>query len=67
MNCGGVGTTFKVNIWVAVPDAFDAVIVTLELPTDAASPVIMPVLVSRPNSEGRLVALKLVGLFVAEI
>ena len=61
------GLIVKVSVFVSVPPAFVAVIVTEYIPAAVGVPEISPVVVSTVKPEGSPVAPKLVGLLVALI
>ena len=61
------GLIVKVNVWLPVPPALVALVVTVYVPAVVGVPEINPVLVLTLKPAGSPVALKLVGLFVAVI
>ena len=61
------GLIVKVNVWLPVPPALVALMVTAYVPAVVGVPEINPVLVLTLKPAGSPVALKLVGLFVAVI
>jgi len=61
------GLIVKVNVWLPVPPALVALIVTVYVPAVVGVPEINPVLVFTVKPAGSPVALKLVGLLVAVI
>ena len=61
------GLIVKVNVWLPLPPALVALMVTVYVPAVVGVPEINPVLVFTVKPGGSPIALKLVGLLVAVI